>query len=151
MYEPTPTIESVPGHSPAPEPVSGHHGEFPPSARNDLEAIFGGRGACPTGNAAEQSHCVWIVPSTSSGAVDLAKKMKALGFDAEAEPERGVFAYWTPAQLEKFFSKPVTWSQTGGGSGGMVCIATLPDDAAPPPELRKMIERWIVDDPVCEL
>lgn len=107
--------------------------------------------ACPDEDFATHEHCVWLAPAGKTTAAELAKRMTDAGFPAEpAEGER-VIVWWTPGEIEAFFGRKPKYTLTGGGSGGLVCVARVPEDGRPPAAVRGLIEGWIVDDPVCEL
>lgn len=146
--------------SPAPEPVPPPAVVKQPEAetsQRDHEALSRDIGgdthapACPDEEFETHEHCVWLAPAGETTAAQLAKKMTDAGFPAEASEGERVIVWWTPGEIEAFFGRRPTYTLTGSGSSGFRCIARVPDEARPPAALRASIERWIVDDPVCEL
>ena len=108
--------------------------------------------ACPDADFDTREHCVWLVPAGKTTARELAKKMTDAGFPAEAYEGERVVVWWTPAEIEAFFGRKPAYTLTGRGTGdGTVCVVRVPDEGRPPVALRVHVERWIVDDPVCEL
>lgn len=106
------------------------------------------RAACPPADAEDREHCVWLKPVPGLGGVELKRRLKAAGFETEAEGDT-VYAYWKPAAIQSFFGVKPSYVKTGGGSGGMICMMVLPKGARP--ATKGLIAGWAIDDPVCEM
>lgn len=106
------------------------------------------RAACPPADADEREHCVWLKPVQGISGVELKRRLKAAGYETEAEGDK-VYAYWTPEKIQAFFGVKPGYIKTGGSSGGMVCMMILPKGARP--ATKGIIEGWAIDDPICEM
>lgn len=104
--------------------------------------------ACPPADAEDREHCVWLKPVPGVTTVELKRRLKAAGFETEAETDK-VYAYWKPATIQSFFGVKPSYVRTGGGSGGMICMMVLPKGARP--ATKGVIAGWAIDDPVCEM
>lgn len=106
------------------------------------------RAECPSADAEDRDHCVWLKPVPGVTTVELKRRLKAAGFETEAETDK-VYAYWKPATIQSFFGVKPTYVRTGGSSGGMICMLVLPKGARP--ATKGVIAGWAIDDPVCEM
>lgn len=104
--------------------------------------------ACPPADAEDREHCVWLKPVQGVTGVELKRRLKAAGWETEAEGDK-VYAYWKPEMIQAFFGVKPGYIKTGGSSGGMVCVMILPKGARP--ATKGLIEGWAIDDPICEM